>query len=194
LVGWVKPGFAGADPPKEGYRVYEVDDRDTVVEILDVPRPDVGAPLPHLISDEHHVLLAYLINEPDLDWDGSYVNMVGPDTGDQLVALVRFESPNAHMFGPPNDEAFSGHPLASCGLSPYAVFEINDSSWLRRLERMNSVHPHHDRVRFMANRRHFVFAFHDTTFECIAKGFTFEVTRASLQSVLPRMLTVLRDS
>jgi hypothetical protein len=133
--------------------VYEVDDRDTVVELLDVPSPDIGAPLPHLICDEHHVLLAYLINEPDPAWDGSYVNVVGPDTQGYPVAFVRFDGPYAHMFGPPNDEAFDSHPLADRGLEPYAVFEVKDSSWLRRLERMNSVHPYHDRVRFMANRQ-----------------------------------------
>ena len=49
--------------------MYEVDDRDTVVELHNVPSPDVGAPLPHLVCDEHHVLLAYLINEPDPAWD-----------------------------------------------------------------------------------------------------------------------------
>ena len=171
--------------------MYEVDDRDTVVELHDAPSPDVGAPLPHLICDEHHVLLAYLINEPDPAWDGSYVNVVGPDSEGYPVAVVRFDRPYAHMFGPPNDEAFYGHPLAKRGLESYAVFEVRDSSWLRRLERMNSVHPYHDRERFMADRRHFVFAFHDTMFECIAQGYTVEITRGSLRSVLPRMLASL---
>ncbi len=170
--------------------MYEVDDRDTVVELHDAPRPDVGAPLPHLICDEHHVFLAYLVNEPDPAWDGTYVNVVGPDS-EGLVAVVRFERPYAHMFGPPNDEAFHGHPLASRGLEPYAVFEIKDSSWLRRLERMNSVHPYHDRHRFLADRKHFVVAFHDTTFECIARGFAVEVVRGSIHAVLPQVVVSL---
>jgi hypothetical protein len=59
--------------------------------------------------------------------------MLGPDTEGCLVAVVRFDRPYAHMFGPPNDEAFHGHPLANRGLCPYAVFEVRDSSWLRRL-------------------------------------------------------------
>jgi hypothetical protein len=173
--------------------VYEVDDRDTVVELDDAPSPDVGAPLPHLICDEHHVLLAYLVNEPDPSWDGSYVNLVGPDSDGHLIAVVRFEQPYAHMLGPPNDEAFYGHPLAHRGLKPYAVFEVKDSSWLRRLERMNTVHRYHDRQRFLANRRHFVFTFHDTTFECIAERFRVEIVRGSLRSVLPRMLASLGE-
>jgi hypothetical protein len=53
---------------------------------------------------------------------------------------------------------------------------------------MNSVHPYHNGDRFMADRRHFVFAFHDTMLECIAQGFTVEIVRGSLRSLLTRML------
>jgi hypothetical protein len=45
---------------------------------------------------------------------------------------------DAHTFGPSNDEAFSGHPLAARGLTPYGAFKIENSSWVRHLERMNS--------------------------------------------------------
>jgi hypothetical protein len=173
--------------------MYEVDDRDTVVELQDAPQPDVGAPLPHLICDEHKVVLAYLVNEPDPNWDGTYVNIVGPESEGCSVAVVRFARPYAHMFGPPNDEAFYGHPLANRGLEPYAVFEVKDSSWLRRLERMNAIHPYHDQERFLSNLRHFIFAFHDTMFECIAQSFSFEVVRGSLRSMLPHMLESLKN-
>ena len=83
------------------------------------------------------------------------------------------------MFGPPNDEAFVGHPLASRGLGPYRAYRIERSSWLRRLERMNSVHPYHDPERFWT-LTHFVFAFHDSTFECIAQSFSIEVVPGPL--------------
>ena len=89
----------------------------------------------------------------------------------------------AHMFGPPNDEAFEGHPLSQRGLRPYAVFEVQASSWLASLERMNSVHPYHSAERF-AKYKHFIFAFHDTTFECIAEGFSVSIHRGSVRSVL----------
>jgi len=167
--------------------MYEVDDRDTVVELSDAPQPDVGAPLPHVIADDYRLRLAYLIREPDPAWDGSYVNVVGPNTDDRLVADVRFEQPYAHMFGPPNDEAFYGHPLAKRGLYPYGVFEVQHSSWLRRLERMNAVHQDRNRQRFLSSRRHFVFAFHDTTFECIAQEYAVELVRGSLRSVCRRL-------
>jgi hypothetical protein len=172
--------------------VYEVDSLDTVVELHDVPRPDIGAPLPLILCDEGHLLLAYLMSEPDPAWDGSYTKEVSPESQGMSVACIRFHWPSAHMFGPPNDEAFSG-PLAARGLHPYAVFEVRDSSWIRKLERMNSVHPRHNRERYLEGLRHFVFAFHDSTFECVADGFEVEVFRGSMRSALNRMAVLLSE-
>lgn len=120
-------------------------------------------------------------------WDGTFVRVRGPEGSGAPVAVVMFRGCYAHMFGPPNDEAFDGHPLFSRGLKPYRVYEVENSSWLRRLERMNAVHPSHDTARFLANKKHFVFAFHDSTFECIAKGFEIETHRGSVASMIPRM-------
>jgi hypothetical protein len=78
------------------------------------------------------------------------------------------------MFGSPNDEAFHGHPLAERGLGPYGAYRVEDSSWIRRLERMNSVHPRHDPERFRA-LTHCVLSFHDSTFECVAEGVRFSL-------------------
>jgi hypothetical protein len=85
------------------------------------------------------------------------------------LAVVEFASPRAHLFGPPNDEAIRGHPLASRGLRPYRSFVIEESSWIRALERMNRIHPLH-RPDSYSQLRHYVIAFHDTMFECIAAG------------------------
>ena len=173
--------------------MYQVDGLDTVVELTDCPRPDIGAPLPVVLADDYSLVLAYLVSEPDPNWDGSYATLVSPESEGLLVALVRFQRPYAHMFGPPNDEAFHGHPLAQRGLAAYSVSEIRHSSWLRQLERMNSVHDRHDRAQFMAFRRHLVWAFHDSTFECIAEDFDVELQRGSLRAVMPRMLELLRE-
>jgi hypothetical protein len=73
----------------------------------------------------------------------------------------------------PNDEAFSGYPLADRGLMPYGAYRIERSSWVRRLERMNRVHENHRAERF-DRLTHFVLTFHDSTFECVAERFHFE--------------------
>ena len=58
-------------------------------------------------------------------------------------------------------------------LEPYGAFEIKHSSWIRQLERMNSVHPHHSPEPFEW-LRHYVLSFRDTTFECVAHGFDYK--------------------
>lgn len=162
--------------------MYSVDHRDHVSEIADVPQSDTGAPLPVVFASEHRIVLIYVVSEPDPNWDGTYVNLVDSKTEREKIARIHFDRPYAHMFGPPNDEAFRGHPLAARGVAPYAAWEVHDSSWIRALEQMNSVHPYHSHEMF-DELRHFIFAFHDSTFECVAKGYRWEVEKGSVSSV-----------
>lgn len=163
--------------------MYSVDLKDTVIVLPDVPQPSVGAPCPIVLAGEHHLHLAYYLQSTPAGWDGTSARIVEETTSGEPVALIQFTHAYAHMFGPPNDEAFSGHPLASRGLGPYRAHEVRDSSWIRRLERMNAVHPCH-RPEHFGRYRHFVFAFHDTTFECIAEAFSVSVHSRSVAEVL----------
>jgi hypothetical protein len=169
--------------------VYEVDAEDRVVEIDDIPQSSVGAPLPFVLSDEHATAVAFYLQDTPADWDGTSVRMVSPES-DEPWAIVVFSSCYAHMFGPPNDEAFSGHPLASRGLGPYGAYVVQRSSWIRRLERMNSVHRS-QRPDSFARYRHFVLSFHDSTFECVAAGYRVVLGQGALAEVLPVMLRSL---
>jgi hypothetical protein len=136
-----------------------------------------------VLSGEHYLHLVYYLEEAEPSWDGMSARVAGEHTERESCALVCFAQAMAHMFGPPNDEAFAGHPLAKRGLEPYAVFEVHHSSWIRTLERMNSVHPQH-RPEAYTKYKHFVFAFHDRVFECVAEGFDLSVHRGSVSSVL----------
>jgi len=71
------------------------------------------------------------------------------------------------QFGSPNDEALDGHPLYKNGLKFYSVHRVEDSSWIRELEKRNSVHPQHDRKLFLENKVHYVFTFQGSTLECV---------------------------
>lgn len=170
--------------------MYEVDEKDEVHELLDVPQSSVGAPIPIVVGDEHRVVLAYYLEATPEGWDGETVRLVGPTNSSEPFAIVRFASCDAHFMGPPNNEAFSGHPLASRGLQPYGAYEVRHSSWIRRLERMNSVHPYHRPERFWA-LRHLVFAFHDSTFECVCDGFDLRIGHGSLAGAVPQMVKLL---
>ena len=171
--------------------MYLVDERDEVIEIENVPQPSIGAPLPIVLSDEHKILLAYIVEDTPSDWNGSSVRVVDPSTSGEPLALVEFSSYSSFMFGAPNDEAFAGHPLASRGLQPYGAFQIENSSWVGQLERMNSVHPYHKPERF-ARLKHFIFTFHDSTFECVAGSFTVSEHEGSLESLLSIMQSRLQ--
>lgn len=165
--------------------MYTVTAADHPNEISSLPQSSVGAPCPMLIAGEHALQLAYYLEEGRLtaEWASTTIRPPAVTDSDDLCAVVQFSRPYAHMFGPPNDEAFSGHPLASRGLSPYAVFEVENSSWVRGLEGMNSVHPYHRPERFAAFK-HYIFAFHDTTFECVAESFSVSLRRGSVWRVL----------
>lgn len=171
--------------------MYQVDEKDRVIPLDNVPQSSIGAPLPFIMADEHRVVLAYYAENRDPGWDGTTIRTLDYGTSDEPIALVLFNYCMAHMFGPPNDEAFSGHPLADRGLDPYRAFRIEKSSWIRRLERMNSVHPYHRPERFW-EMQHLIFAFHDSTFECICRGFEVKTKSGSIASMVPEMLGLLK--
>jgi len=174
--------------------MYEIDDKDKVVPLKDVPQSSVGAPLPLVVADEDQVVLAYYLQAKRPGWDGRSVRIVDPLTSEEPVALVRFNSCSAHMFGPPNDEAFAGHPLAGRGLHPYGVFQIDNSSWIRKLERMNSVHSQHNPERFW-KLQHLIFLFHDSTFECVCRDFEIRRTQGPIVCLIAEMVRLLaRDA
>jgi len=161
--------------------MYEVDGRDEVVPVPRAPQSSIGAPSPVVVAGEHSVFLVYYIEDRDPGWDGQSVRVLDLDSANEYIAIIQFSACYAHMFGAPNDEAFTGHPLSKRGLSPYGAYEVLNSSWIRQLERMNSVHPHHNPSRFM-RRHHYIFAFHDSTFECIADGLVMTQQKGSVRS------------
>lgn len=170
--------------------MYSVDKKDRVIPLTDIPQSSVGAPLPIVLSNEHVTVVAFYLQNVPAGWDGTTVRVLTANTDGEPLALVRFSFCYSSMFGPPNDEAFDGHPLASRGLRPYSAFIIENSSWIRGLERMNSVHEYHKPDQFWV-RKHFVLSFHDTTFECVADGYSVEVHESSLNHMLPRMTELL---
>jgi hypothetical protein len=171
-----------------GGLVYQPDGRDRVRRLPDVPQSDVGAPLPVVVADEHTVLLAYHARpKPTLEElaEIEMPRIVDAGTGGS-IAVVSFRRTHASFFGPPNDEAFAGHPLAARGLEPYGAFEIERSSWIREAERRNRVHPYHRAEAFDA-LRHFAFTFHDTVFEALAVEFDVRMMEGSIVTALRAM-------
>src|SRR5262245_10262930 len=90
--------------------VYDVHSPDMVIELHDFPPCDPGAPMPALAATDGYLRLGYIT--------------LGEGNTDELIVVVTFDRPYAHFFGPPNDEAFAGHPLYERGLRPYGAYRI----------------------------------------------------------------------
>jgi hypothetical protein len=75
--------------------------------------------------------------------------------GDRVGSLV-FDYCRFTTFGPPGEE---GHALMTSGWEAYTPLRVMNSPWLARM------------VGTGTDLSHFVFPFHDSTFECIAQSF-----------------------
>jgi len=160
---------------------------DKAVKLEGVPQPSAGSPSPVVVSDDHTLLLAYNIQrgEPRLQ-AGEVLTDSDNSVFAEEVAIVEFRNYLSYSFGSPNDEALNGHPLYGRGLENYAVFEVIESSWIKELEKRNSVHPMHSPQAFQS-LHHYVFTFHDSTFECVAPRSEISRHREPLSALLPVM-------
>jgi hypothetical protein len=126
-------------------------------------KPEAGVPFPVLFQTEDETVLIYR---------------------GYGVVIAHFDRCIITRFGYPNDEALGGHPLYARGLQHYGVFEVHGSSWPSELEAQNRrVFP--DSHAF--DYRHFIFTFHDSTFECLAVGVRFESFIQPLAEVVGRI-------
>lgn len=164
-----------------------------------IPLWDLGAPMPTLVSGLSGIALVYAAKS-DPKSDGASLRAAKEDetwkevplsespTLDNLpaseawprgVVVLRFVRPAAVKLGSPNDEVLDGHPLFGKGLAAYRPHTIVNSSWIRELRQINSVHVNYDATRWDAFT-HYLLTFHDETFECIAEGVKSELRTGSI--------------
>jgi len=147
------------------------------------PPWDIGAPCPQLLSGSRGTILTYFVREPSPGWDGSSVRIVDvADDSLATIAIVRFRRVTAVRIGSPNDEVIEGHPLHGHGLVAYRAHVVTRSRWVHELQTINSVHQRYDPARW-TDRKHYLLAFHDETFECVASGFDVEIRRSRMADV-----------
>jgi hypothetical protein len=133
---------------------------------------DTGAPLPTLLQTD---------NETCVFFYGVDANIVG---------VVRFQGCLATSFGSPGDETFEGHPLHGSGFEGYRAMRVVNSPWIDQLRLIDSVHPRHIPTSF-DGLTHFVFPFHDSTFECVAKGYSASTEPGSIIDAVKRQLDAI---
>ena len=158
-----------------------------------VPEWNAGAPLPHVLGNGHAVYLAYLVDVTDPHWDGTYVTVKDPGSDDvERIALIRFLNVGSVRFGSPNDEVLQGHPLYGHGLEVYGAHLVRNSRWLKEVQGIKSVHWQYNPGAWLG-LNHYLFCFHDATFECLARGFEVEVHQSTMADVLlPAVARTLR--
>ena len=100
------------------------------------------------------------------------------------TGIVDCRSCSITKFGYPNDEALRGHPLYKRGLHAYGVFEVRNSTWIKQMTEQNRVAFPNTRD---STRRHFIFSFHDSTFECVAEELVATLSNESYQQLFERL-------
>jgi hypothetical protein len=140
-----------------------MDDRESLVELVDFPESNPGAPCPVVYANEHNVLVAYHLSLRACD-----------ESEGSVSGVILFEYVDSLLFGSPNDEALHGHRLAKLGLKSYSFYEVKKSIWIADLCARNRVHRAHKNSKY-ANLRHFILTFHDTTLEVVARSYSASV-------------------
>ncbi len=147
-----------------------------------IPQWDGGAPMPQVFSNGRKTYLTYLINEPDPNWDGSYVSMIDNTSNVQhSLALVEFHG-GTFRFGIAGDELFGALPLSNKGLKGYEAHIIKNSSWMEEIKSIHKRHTNYNEERWK-DFNHFMLLFHDEIFEVIAKDYTVETFKTSFEAL-----------
>lgn len=136
-----------------------------IKEIEGVIEMEPGAPCPVLVATDSSTSVSFYKLAEDVMVDLSEIE----------IYTVIFDSCIYHQFGAPNDETLSGHPYYALGLGAYGFYEVENSDLIKHLERINSVHPYHNKSRWK-EYSHYIITFHDNMFECVATGYNISVS------------------
>lgn len=156
--------------------MYAIDELDRVLERFDVPQACTGVPRAAVLSDESNVSVAYATQK---GWND-------PSRTLTQYAIITFVDYCSYMFGQPDEKAFTGHPLYPRGLEPYSFSEIIGSSWIRQLMKIDQTNPYHTEE-FYEGCRHFILAFKNSTFECVARGYSYVLFEGNEEDLVGRM-------
>ena len=117
-------------------------------------RIDPGAPMPEISANEHEMTVSFYLLYSD------------------QRSKIKFSNVLQFTFGSPNEEAINGHRYFKLGLKPYALYQVHESEKIEELKHANRVHPYHSDDLYN-DFHHYVFPFHDTTLEVVAKSYHF---------------------
>ncbi len=137
-------------------------------------RPEAAVSGGLLVSSEYSTFLTFNAVRPT--GDGSSMESAGH-------AVVEFPLCTITKFGYPNDEARWGIPRYQA--TSYGIYEVKNSEWIPEIVRLNRYH--FPDTPDDTTSRHFLIAFHDSTFECLADDIKIELTTEPYEQVFERI-------
>ncbi len=106
------------------------------------------------------------------------------------IGVVEFLSCVALKFGLPEEEVLRNHPLYGKGLRPFFAHTVANSKWLAETKALYR-RPSDRNPLWWDSLRHYLLAFHDETFECIAQDHVLEkllISQAGVAELAARRL------
>jgi hypothetical protein len=137
---------------------------------------------PLVIADSSNLIFCFLaVNTKE---DG-YLHDCG-------LAIIRTNSCLIHKHGYPNDEAAIAHPLREHGFDGFQISNVQDSYWIKEIEKQNSqLWP--DSI-YSDRFKHWIFPFKETTLELIAKDIEWEISEEPYEVVRTKMLSWIAEN
>ena len=139
-------------------------------------KPESAVSSPVLLQDDRSAFLTF--NAERLRADGMF-----EEAGTAIVEIIGCSSTK---FGYPNNEAIAGHPLYAKGLEAYDIFQVLNSSWDAEHAAQNLISFPNPRLS-QSRPKHFIFTFHDSTFECLADEIKIEVSNEPYAQIFRRI-------
>lgn len=153
----------------------------------DVPVCNYGAPCPMVVSSEHNLVLAYYVDRPRPEFDGTNPKSMSIHTDDEPCAAIIFDWVRDFRFGPPDEEECFYYRKYIKDFRPGEAYVTNMATWV------TSVGLSKTKIYKLSypDDKHFIFTFHDTTVEVIAEGFRVDTDTCSVHSMIARKLREL---
>jgi hypothetical protein len=107
------------------------------------------------------------------------------DAGTAVIELIGC---SLTKFGYPNDEAWCNIPRTKNLV--YGIYEVHDSEWIQELVTLNRF-SFPETTRW--GGRHFLFLFHDSSFECIARDLKLELRSEPYSNTLAKVTAQIVD-
>jgi hypothetical protein len=113
-----------------------------LIEIKDAFLMDVGAPSPIVISNGNELFLTfYAAQEQESIISDLHERNTNNDTG---VVVLKFKGCLKFEFGLPGNETIHGHPYSKLGIKSFSFYELENSSLVEELQRIERVHPYYN--------------------------------------------------